>query len=255
MSRPYDLEFNLERARKIERAIQNKKWTKAELSIKTGYDSKTIRNLISGQSVRDQTVVDVCEALGIEPMLENNIENIACADDEFGGYLRNTHSFYEGFYYSYRKSFTEPGRIFRGVVRIEWDVTDERFVFSDFYSLDSTEPLGARVHSGTVYMSSYTGLVHFLTVYQGSVRMITVTTMRQSDGIMRGSMMTQCEDINFFQPTITPIVFKKIKSYDPSSQVGNDLGLIDENEPDFRFASDQIKISETRVVKSCFAPA
>lgn len=253
MNRPYDLEFNLDRARKIERAIQNKKWTKTELSIKTGYDGKTIRNLLSGQIVRDQTVIDVCEALGIEPMLENHIENIACADDEFGGYLRNTHSFYEGYYAVYRRSFSEPGRIFKNVLQIVWQDTDERLVFSDFYSPDPTEPMGARVHSGSVYMSSYTSLVHFMTVYQGSVRLVTVTTMRQSDGIMRGSMMTQCEDVNFFQPAITPIVLKKMKTYDPSSSIVSDIGLMDNDSEEFVFARKQLVTAETKVVKSCMS--
>lgn len=251
MNRPYDLEFNLDRARKIERAIQNKKWTKTELSSKTGYDGKTIRNLLSGQVVRDQTVIDVCEALGIEPMLENTIENVACADDEFGGYLRNTHSFYEGYYHVYRRSFSEPGRIFQNVMHIRWDETDERLLFSDFYSPDPAEALGARVHSGTVYMSSYTGLVHLMTVYQGSVRLITATTMRQSDGIMRGSMMTQCEDVNFFQPAITPIVIRKIKGYDVASSLVSDIGIMQSDHSELDFAQRQLCIAETKVIKSC----
>lgn len=252
MPRPYDLEFRLERAKTIERAIANKKLTKSLVAEKTGYDEKTIRNLIQGDNVRDQTVIDVCSFLGIEPKLENDIENVACADDEYGGYLRTTHADYEGFFYLYRRSFSEYGRIYREVVEIKWDDTEEKFVFSDYYDVDPSGTSGPRSHVGSVYMSSYTSLIHFVTTYQGSVRVLTLTRMRQGNGIMRGCLMTQCEDINFFQPTITPIILKKQKFIDLSSDAEAHIKLLDSTCDDYKFAQEQLLICENKVVKSQF---
>jgi hypothetical protein len=40
MVRSYDLEFRLARARKLERALRNKGWTRKQLAEETGYDEK-----------------------------------------------------------------------------------------------------------------------------------------------------------------------------------------------------------------------
>src|SRR5215207_5947011 len=63
-------EFLSARARKIERALLRKNWTRVHLADLTGYDERTIRNVLHGKPVREQTVIDICEALGIEPILE-----------------------------------------------------------------------------------------------------------------------------------------------------------------------------------------
>ena len=64
-------EFRLERAKKLQRALRNKQWTRTFLASKTGYDEKTIRNVLNGMQVKDKTIVDVCQALGIEPILDD----------------------------------------------------------------------------------------------------------------------------------------------------------------------------------------
>ena len=253
MTRNYDLEFRLDRAKQIQRALQNKGWTRTQLASKTGYDEKTIRNLLAGQEVRDQTVIDVSQALAIVPRLENDVDNVECADDVFGGYVRSTHKFYETYYYLYRRSFSKEGAIFRGVLEVRWDETDERFNFSEYYEADPEEELGARRHTGALYMSSYTGLVHMLTIFEGSIRLITATKMRQSDGIMRGTIATQCEDIAFFQPTVSPLVLKRLKNYDAAARLAGDIGLLSESADDYAFATDQLAMTEDRVVQLRFS--
>ena len=252
MFRDQELEFRLERARIIEKALLGKKWSKTLLVQKTGYDPKTIRNLLDGHVVRDQTVIDVCQCLDIEPKLERDTINDACADDEFGGYLRSTHRFYEGFFYLYRHSFSEPGRIFRSVMHIHWDDQRNLLVFSEFYNVGPADSSEIKSHTGNVYMSSYTGLIHFVTVFQGSVRIITATKMRQSDGIMRGSLMTQCEDINFFQPTITPVVLRKNSSLTEQSDMLEKIRIMDDSCSDIPFARSQLKLCEEKVNKNFF---
>ena len=63
MVRSYDLEFRLAGQRKLERALRNKGWTRKQLAEETGYDRKSDPNILAGEPVRDQTVVDVSQAL------------------------------------------------------------------------------------------------------------------------------------------------------------------------------------------------
>jgi hypothetical protein len=77
----------------------------------TGYDERTIRNILSGKPVRDQTIVDVCQVLGIEPELEQD-HHIEIADEQFGAY--------EGAFFAYRRSFSAPSRLLRTVIEFAW---------------------------------------------------------------------------------------------------------------------------------------
>jgi DNA-binding Xre family transcriptional regulator len=65
-------EFLISRARKIERALGRRSWTRVHLAELTGYDERTIRNVLGAKPVRDQTIIDICQALGIEPDLEDS---------------------------------------------------------------------------------------------------------------------------------------------------------------------------------------
>jgi hypothetical protein len=57
-------EFLIVRARKIERALVRKNWTRVHLAEVTGYDERTIRNVLGAKPVREQTVIDICQASG-----------------------------------------------------------------------------------------------------------------------------------------------------------------------------------------------
>jgi hypothetical protein len=50
-----EVEFLRARARKIERALVRNGWTRVHLAELTGYDERTIRNVLSAKPVRDQT--------------------------------------------------------------------------------------------------------------------------------------------------------------------------------------------------------
>jgi hypothetical protein len=65
-----EADFLSARARKIERALILKNWTRVHLATLTGYDERTIRNVLGGRVVRDQTIIDISQALGIQAELE-----------------------------------------------------------------------------------------------------------------------------------------------------------------------------------------
>lgn len=248
MARSYDLEFRLERAKKIERARIGKGWSNILLATKAGYDEKTIRKALRGEPTRDKTIADICQALGIEAELVNTIEEVDVADDVFGGYTRNTHRNYEGFFYLYRPSFSNTGVIFRGVVNIVWNDNEDVFSFSEYYNSD-LESGETKAHTGNVCISSYTNLMHLMTMYEGSVRLMTMTKMREKEGILRGTIQTQSESLMFFQPTVAPVVLRKLKAYDPEVSLASDIGLIDETASDWSFAHEQLTLTERQILK------
>ena len=252
MVRSYDLEFRLARARKLERALRNKGWTRKQLAEETGYDEKAIRNILAGEPVRDQTVVDVSQAVGIEPETDTKHDRVEVAEDEYGGYSRSTHRQYESFFYSYRRSFTNYGEIFKSIIEIRWDTIDNKFVFFDYYEMDKVTGQDARAHTGAVFMSSFTNLLHLQTIYEGSLRLITLTKMREPEGIMRGAIMTQSENIMSFQPTLSPIVLRRIPTYNVGKELPRDMKMIAADESDYEFAAVQLGLTERQTIKLAF---
>jgi len=253
MARSYDLEFRLARASRLNQALNNKHWTRTLLAEKTGYDEKTIRNLLAGEVVRDQTIIDVSQALGIAPELVNTIQNIDVSGDDFGGYTRSTHATYESYFHLYRRSFSENGKIFRGVVQIRWEDSDRRFNFLEYYIQGEGDDASIRFYEGPVYMSSYTSLMHFLTIFQGSVRLATMVKMRERDGTMRGALLTQYEGMTFVQPTVTPVIMKKLTNYDIENKAKLDIGFISTDDADYGYANHQLALTEKEIVKAHFA--
>ena len=245
-----DIEAKMERTRVIERARLEKGWTKRQLAEKAGYDEKTLYNLLSGGEVQDRTVFEFCQALGIAvPAVAKKLE---VAEDRLGGYSRSIYSEYEGSYRIYRPSFSRPDRIYRYAMDIAWDEAGSGFTFVAWYKVDPKEPTGFKAHRGPVSISAVTNLVHFVVTFRGSVRLVTVTKMRTVDGIMRGSMATHVEDLNFFRPTLSPIIIRKA---DEAHGAPTGIGLIDDSDAEWDFASEQLALTEKSVLNLCFRMA
>lgn len=249
-----DLEFKLERAKLIERARLDKRWTKKQLAEKAGYDEKTLYNLLSGGEVHARTIHDFCTALAIE-MPEPAHRRIEVAEDVFGGYARSTYSEYEGDYVIYRPSFSKHDRIYKYVMSIAWDEVESRFRFVTAYKLDAKDPSCTKTHTGPVSISAITNLVHFMIAFRGSVRLVTVTKLRHADGVMRGCMATHFEDLDVFRPTLAPIVIRKVAAGEPSPDPTRDIRLMDKDDPDWAYAREQLSLTEGRILNLCFNAA
>jgi DNA-binding Xre family transcriptional regulator len=114
-----ETEFVAQRAKKIERALAAKRWTQVHLASKTGYDARTIHNVLKRKPVREQTILDICQALGIEAELDNG-QQVDFADPGYGEYPRGPYRKYEGGYFAYRRSFSSPTRLMRTVIELDW---------------------------------------------------------------------------------------------------------------------------------------
>jgi hypothetical protein len=43
--------------------------------------------------------------------------------------------------------------------------------------------------------------------------MMTLTKMREYEGVMRGALLTQTESPTFYQPTVSPVVLRALREY------------------------------------------
>jgi hypothetical protein len=191
-------EFRKARAKRIDKARMQRGWSRGRLAEEAGYAEKTLFNLLSGRPVKNQTVIDVAQTLCIEPELEDESHYVEVADEQHGEYARRPFQHYEGAFFSYRRSFTIPSQLMRTIIEIKWSEDEECFVFEERAAFRGPRGLIDHSQRGQVYISNLTSLVHFLTIYQGAVRLITVSKMLGGEEIMRGAVLTQRERPMFY---------------------------------------------------------
>lgn len=244
------IEFRRNRAEKMSKALMNKAWTRTKLAHETGYDVRTIRTVLGGiEPVRDQTIIDVCEALGIEPQLsEAGGEEIEVAESWYGSYAREPYKHYEGAYFAHRRSFSFPNQFVRSVFEIKWHDEDWIFVFDEHQSyLAENKRKIDHSQKGEMYVSQFTDLIHLVTVNAGAVRTLTLTKMRGSGSIMRGAVLTQSDRGLFFQPSVSAIYLEKISDFDQSVHLAQ-VGPIKSDHDDFNLIKDEIERVEREVM-------
>src|SRR4029079_5023270 len=123
----------------IKTAMIEKKMTQAELADAADIHEKTIQNLLSGRSVRDQTLFDVCMVLGLDfdkvraawareggttqprDAPEPNGADGRAAPVYMGAYTRAGVDHYIGSYLTIRPSFTIEGGIMAYRTDISWE--------------------------------------------------------------------------------------------------------------------------------------
>jgi hypothetical protein len=243
------VEFWRKRAAKIEKALLNKAWTRAQLALKSGHDVRTIRTVLAGiDAVRDQTIVDICNALNIEPELEARQEvEIEVAEPWYGSYARDPYKSYEGAYFAYRRSFTFPDCFVRSVFEFKWHEEDWIFVFQEHqsYIADNKRKID-HSQSGEVYISQYTDLIHMVTVAMGAVRTVTLRKMR--DNLMRGCILTQSDRGTYFQPCVSGIFLEKIFGFDAATASPELIGTIKPGHAEYEKIAEEMAFVERTVM-------
>lgn len=243
-----ELQFLSARARRIERTLVGKRWTRVHLAELTGYDERTIRNVLSGKPVRDQTIVDICQALGIEPELEPE-HQVEVADELYGAYARAPFRAYEGGFFAYRRTFTmKAHQLMRTLIEFAWSDQAECLLFQEHSCYKNGGKVVDHSQSGKVYISPLTDLVHLLTINQGAVRLITLSKMRGGDTIMRGAVLTQSEHRMFYQPSVSPIVLTKIDVFERERHRFM-VGPIDNAAEEYDGICEELEQTERDVVK------
>lgn len=246
-----DLNFRLARAKSILQALRNKSWTRVYLAQKSGYDERTIRNLLKGTPVRDQTVIDVCKLLDIEPELEDASEYVDAADDRHGGYTRTPFRKYEGIFLGYKRSFKKAGCFVRNFMSVTWDEDAEVFRFGDHFRYKHRGDWVERNRTGEIFISPMTDLLHFLLVDDGSVRLATLMKMRGREEIMRGTIASYAQNVMFFQPANSAFLLEKSGIGDVAQLMEALPRLVEPGQDGYVDVKNEIEFIERDILFNC----
>src|SRR5499427_9812034 len=205
----------------IKTAMIEKKMTQAELADAADIHEKTIQNLLSGRSVRDQTLFDVCMVLGLdfdkvraawakeggsaEPRdaPEPNGAEARAAPVYMGAYTRAGTDHYIGSYLTIRPSFTITGGIMAYRTDISWEDDWPSLVFQE-----RDRPDKPFLHRGRLYIPASSMYIHLVSLTKGAMRMVMVSQLDPS-GIMRGLITTLHKQKATLIPVSTAIVYVK----------------------------------------------
>jgi hypothetical protein len=237
-------EFRRRRGAKIEKAMINLSWTRAQLAAKSGRDIRVIRDLINGEpTVQAQSIQDICQALKIEPELYPSTPAVEVADLKYGAYARHPYKHYEGAFFAYRRSFSVPDLLVRSIFEIRWDDALRLLAFREI--LPDQVNTTKTIDGGEIYISQNTDLVHLMTVIEGSVRTIMLRKMRE--GIMRGCILWQTDRETYFQPAFSAIFLEKLFGFEFESHKQL-VGLMRSDDPDYDRVSNEIVLIEKKVI-------
>ena len=173
----------------IKTAMIEKKMTQAELADAADIHEKTIQNLLSGRSVRDQTLFDVCMVLGLDfdkvkgawaregrdelrDAPEANGAEGRAAPVYMGAYTRAGVDHYIGSYLTVRPSFSVAGGIMAYRTDITWDDDWPSLVFQE-----RDRPDKPFLHRGRLYIPASSMYIHLVSLTKGAMRMVMVSQL------------------------------------------------------------------------------
>lgn len=193
-----------------------KKMTQAELADAADIHEKTIQNLLSGRSVRDQTLFDVCMVLGLDfdrvkgawrpregrnaPDPNGGTESRA-APAYMGAYTRAGVDHYIGSYLTLRPSFSVAGGVMAYRTDIAWDEDWPSLLFQE-----RDRPDKPYLHRGRVYIPTSSMYIHLVSLTKGAMRMVMVSQLGPTER-MQGLITTLHKQRAAFIPVSTPIVY------------------------------------------------
>ncbi|MGE0629830.1 MAG: helix-turn-helix domain-containing protein [Hyphomicrobiaceae bacterium] len=208
---------------RIKTAMIEKKMTQAELADAADCHEKTIQNLMSGRSVRDQTLFDVCMVLGLDfdevkvdwagqPASRDEPGRPAASKEVapvyMGAYTRAAVDHYIGSYLTVRPSFSLPGGVVAYRTDITWDADWPSLLFEE---RERQDPVYA--HRGRLYVPASSMFIHLVSLTKGAMRMVIVS-MQERTGHMRGLITTLNKQQAHLVPVSTPIVYAKRATFD-----------------------------------------
>lgn len=167
--------------RRVRDELDRRGWSQRTLSDRTVLGESTIFRLLKGDYSR-KTLRKVEEALGLGPADGAARPAVAVADIRYGGYLRELLGYYEGEYRCLRASFADRDRIILYPFRIAWSDEECALLFED------GNP--GYEQSGVIAVPTGTQFLHFLTLSNGSARLITAYHVPPGERVIRGLILT-----------------------------------------------------------------
>jgi hypothetical protein len=235
----------------IDRLRQAQRMTYGQLARKAGYDERTVRNIVHGQPCRPLTLRAVCEAVGLANV-DANVEIVEFSDENHGTYNEKQMRKYCGLYKLYRKSHARPGVILPFQLMICWSSDKACLVFTEFqWSLDKNGREIAYSQSGEIYMNDVSGLLHFLTLSKGMVKLMTLTQLQIPEMVMKGGVFAQARIAFYRRPAIGPVLLRKVSDQVPLPQeLPPLLEKITSSHPEYNEIAEEFQAIEREVLLS-----
>lgn len=236
---------------RIRTALIEKKMTQAELADAADCHEKTIQNMLSGRSVRDQTLFDVCMVLGL------NFEQVRAdwtgqetyydvppdipghpargsevAPVYMGAYTKPAVDHLIGNYLTLRPGFSVPELVIAYRTEITWDPEWPSLVFEEYDRPDS-----AYNHRGRLHVPASSMFMHFVSLTKGAMRMIIVSQLDQH-GVMRGLISTVSRNGPIVVPVSAPIIYMRRVQFEADSF--GEIGRAHRRFEEYRTALDAV---------------
>ncbi len=200
--------------------------TQVALADKAGYTGRIVRAIEHGERTKLQTLRDVCEAIGL-PADSYEINDNIISDPKYGSYNISHYADYIGIYFGFRHGLTVQNNFLRTVYEISWSGKKRCLEFLE--NQKYTSPNG-RVQNysqeGDIYIRNLTGMMHLLTSFRGSLRLITLCKMKKDDSIFEGVIMTQIEGSHYYSPGVSPFYLKKVEGVTDRDSLSEHVGNI-----------------------------
>lgn len=167
-------------AAKIRDELDRRGWSQRQLADKAMLGEATVFRLLKGDFSR-KSLLKVQEVLG-RSFDNAQSEPVRVADLAYGAYARDLYDYYEGDYICLRAAFADPDKLVVYEMEIFWCNETRALVF-----VDRTPGYEQR---GTIHVPTGTQFLHFITLDNGSARLITAYHMPPKGTYMRAMLMT-----------------------------------------------------------------
>lgn len=169
---------------RVRDALERRGWSQRTLADRTLLGESTVFRLLKGQYT-PKTLRKVERALDLldETGPAGGHAPVTIADVCYGGYVRELYRHYEGRYVCLRPSFADPEAMLSAYpLTIAWSDAERGLTFSD------GNP--GYEQTGMVTVPTGTQFLHFVTLDNGSARLITAYHMPPGDAMIRGVVLT-----------------------------------------------------------------
>ncbi len=223
--------------KKVDEICREKNLPAKALAEDVGCHVRTIQNFLNGKPIKEVTIRKICAEVGVDfdAGTRKEIATTLSSNAQHGSYSEALVQDYVGYFYAIRRSFSVPGDFVRSLFKFEWEKNHNCLRFKEFQSYDSSV-LKRRVsydQTGEVFISNTIGLVHLLTVQLGALRLITLTRLHHDQNFMRGVVLTQKEWPDHFQPSVSPIYFRKVLDDSNPEELAQLVGHIGANDANY----------------------
>jgi len=233
------------RRKKVASALEVKGWTRKELARAANVAPKTVSNFLSGDHCSWSTFKSLCKALDVSTAVDEVKPAHEVAKPELGGYTREAYADYLGGYFAYRRSFISRDRILRSLYTLEWSKDVGGLEFKEYQQYKSRGKSVDHSQNGPVHISPKYNLIHLVTSTKGAVRLVTLI---KNEDLFRGAILTQSDQEQFYQPSISPIYLEKIPGFNPTDPRLDMVGPIDRTHEDFGPIAEVLEEIERKTI-------